>query len=111
MLVLHRRQDSTFEGKTTFSTSVLVGKRDEPLLTIAARQLVEFAHSKGTKTYVLRTVSATQHSTEQHFAQHDTVLAIFFRNCYLLPYTGEQCQLWVPAQHCSRPLVCINGTQ
>jgi hypothetical protein len=41
------RQDSTFEGKTTFSTSVLVGKRDEPLLTIAARQLVELAHSKG----------------------------------------------------------------
>jgi hypothetical protein len=35
------------EGKTTFSTSVLVGKRDEPLLTIAARQLVELAHSKG----------------------------------------------------------------
>lgn len=41
------RQDSTFEGKTTFSTSTLVGKRDEPLLTIAARQLVEHAHSKG----------------------------------------------------------------
>lgn len=41
------RQDSTFEGKTTFSTSVLVGKRDKPLLTIAARQLVELAHSKG----------------------------------------------------------------
>lgn len=47
LLLLHCRQDSTFEGKTTFSTSVLVGKRDEPLLTIAARQLVELAHSKG----------------------------------------------------------------
>lgn len=45
--LLSRRQDSTFEGKTTFGTSVLVGKRDEPLLTIAARQLVELAHSKG----------------------------------------------------------------
>jgi hypothetical protein len=26
---------------------VLVGKRDEPLLTVAARQLVEHANSKG----------------------------------------------------------------
>jgi hypothetical protein len=30
-----------------FSTSVLLGRRDEPLLTIAARQLVELAHSRG----------------------------------------------------------------
>jgi len=41
------RQDATLEGKTTYSTTVLIGKRDEPLLTVAARQLVELAHSKG----------------------------------------------------------------
>lgn len=46
-LLFCRRQDSTFEGKTTFSTSVLIGKRDEPLLTVAARQLVDLASSKG----------------------------------------------------------------
>eukprot|EP00775_Hariotina_reticulata_P004578 gene4578-4832_t len=45
--VVQARQDATFEGKTTYSTTVLIGKRDEPLLTVAARQLVELAHSKG----------------------------------------------------------------
>jgi Proteasome assembly chaperone 3 len=43
------RQDSTLEGRSTFSISVLVGRRDEPLLLIAARQLVEIAAAGSTK--------------------------------------------------------------
>ncbi|GIL75283.1 hypothetical protein Vretimale_7977 [Volvox reticuliferus] len=48
--VVSARKDATFDGRTTFSTSVVVGKRDEPTLELAARQLVEalgeLGHSK-----------------------------------------------------------------
>ncbi|GLC35635.1 hypothetical protein PLESTB_000185700 [Pleodorina starrii] len=48
--VISARQDATFDGRTTFSTSVVLGKRDDPPLELAARQLVqalgELGHSK-----------------------------------------------------------------
>lgn len=34
-------------GAVTYSTSVLLGRRDEPLLALAARQLVELASAAG----------------------------------------------------------------
>ena len=34
------RQDSTIDGRTTFTTSVVMGKREEAL-DVAARQLLE----------------------------------------------------------------------
>lgn len=41
------RPDASAEGRTTYSTAVLFGRRDEPLLTVAARQLVEAAVAAG----------------------------------------------------------------
>jgi hypothetical protein len=37
----HRRQDVSLEGKSTYSTAVLMGKRDEPLIHLVARQAIE----------------------------------------------------------------------
>ncbi|WIA35126.1 hypothetical protein OEZ86_003607 [Tetradesmus obliquus] len=62
--IIQAKQDATFEGKTTFSTSVLVGKRDEPLLTVAARQLVEHANSKGSTKPLLCCLAFKQHTPE-----------------------------------------------
>ncbi|KAF8056346.1 psmg3 [Scenedesmus sp. PABB004] len=62
--VIQAKQDSTLEGKTTFSTAVLLGKRDEPLLTIVARQLVELAHGKGINTPLLCCLALKQHTPE-----------------------------------------------
>ena len=46
--LLHRgRPDASAEGRTTYSTTVLLGRRDEPLLALAARQLVEAAVEGG----------------------------------------------------------------
>ena len=42
-----RRRDASAEGRSTFSTQVLLGRRDEPLITLAARQLVELAAEAG----------------------------------------------------------------
>jgi hypothetical protein len=42
-----RRPDASDEGRTTYSTAVLLGRRDEPLLALAARQLVEAAAEAG----------------------------------------------------------------
>ncbi|KIZ07523.1 hypothetical protein MNEG_0436 [Monoraphidium neglectum] len=46
-LNLGGRPDASAEGRTTYSTTVLLGKRDEPLLTLAARQLVEASVEAG----------------------------------------------------------------
>lgn len=62
--IIQAKQDATFEGKTTFSTSVLVGKRDEPLLTVAARQLVEHANSRGSTKPLLCCLAFKQHTPE-----------------------------------------------
>eukprot|EP00882_Tetradesmus_deserticola_P008435 GHRQ01008894.1.p4 GENE.GHRQ01008894.1~~GHRQ01008894.1.p4 ORF type:complete len:129 (+),score=33.35 GHRQ01008894.1:176-562(+) len=62
--IIQAKQDATFEGKSTFSTSVLVGKRDEPLLTVAARQLVEHANSRGITKPLLCCLAFKQHTPE-----------------------------------------------
>jgi len=35
--ILQATQDAAFDGGTTYSTAVLLGKRDEPLLQLCAR--------------------------------------------------------------------------
>jgi Proteasome assembly chaperone 3 len=47
ILELWYRQESNFEGQPTFSTSVVLGVRDEPLLTLCARSVLEHAHKAG----------------------------------------------------------------
>jgi hypothetical protein len=41
------RPDVTIEGKSTFNTTILLGKRDEPLIQLAARQMVELTSAAG----------------------------------------------------------------
>eukprot|EP00878_Enallax_costatus_P008537 GHUV01008925.1.p4 GENE.GHUV01008925.1~~GHUV01008925.1.p4 ORF type:complete len:132 (+),score=35.02 GHUV01008925.1:597-992(+) len=62
--IIQAKQDSTFEGKTTFSTSILVGKRDEILLTVAARQLVEQANSNGLTKPLICCLALRKHTPE-----------------------------------------------
>jgi hypothetical protein len=45
------RQDSTFDGHTTYNISTLLGKRDEPFLTLCARRVAEQAQSAGSTKY------------------------------------------------------------
>ncbi|PNW73745.1 hypothetical protein CHLRE_13g571000v5 [Chlamydomonas reinhardtii] len=45
--VISARQDSTFDGRTTFTTSVVLGKREDPGLELASRQLVEVIGAAG----------------------------------------------------------------
>ena len=35
--ILQATQDAAFDGSTTYSTAVLLGRRDEPLLQLCAR--------------------------------------------------------------------------
>lgn len=52
--ILCIRQDSTFEGHTTYNITTLLGKRDDVVLTLCARRIAELAHSAGnTKPIVL----------------------------------------------------------
>lgn len=44
--IISASQDSTFDGSTTYSTNVLMGKRDE-LVSLCARRIVETAGKEG----------------------------------------------------------------
>ncbi|GFR47526.1 hypothetical protein Agub_g9244 [Astrephomene gubernaculifera] len=39
--VIAARRDASFEGRSTYSTSVVVGRREDPGVELAARQLVQ----------------------------------------------------------------------
>lgn len=45
--VISGRQDATFDGHTTYSTNVVLGRRDQPGLDLCARQLVELLGRQG----------------------------------------------------------------
>ncbi|GBF98097.1 hypothetical protein Rsub_10843 [Raphidocelis subcapitata] len=62
--VLRARPDASAEGRTTYSTSVLLGRRDEPLLTLAARQLVEAAVEGGYTRPLTVTLGLKHHTLE-----------------------------------------------
>ena len=58
-------QDTAFNSSTpTFSTSILMGKRDEPLLTICARRIVEAASHAGCMTPMIICLGLREHSPE-----------------------------------------------
>lgn len=44
---LPRRQDAALDGDTTFSVSVLLGRRDEPGVELLARQVAAMAAAAG----------------------------------------------------------------
>lgn len=57
-------QDAAFDGSTTYSTAVVLGKRDEPLLQLCARQIVELAGAAGYKKPMLIGLGFKQHSMQ-----------------------------------------------
>lgn len=66
--VLRARPDASAEGRAdghaTFSASVLLGRRDEPLLELAARQLVEAAAEAGSKKPLTVALGLKRHTLE-----------------------------------------------
>jgi proteasome assembly chaperone 3 len=45
--IIEAKSDGGMDGKSTYSTNVLLGKRDEPALTLCARRIVEQAAVAG----------------------------------------------------------------
>ena len=45
--VIEARRDGVMDGQSTFTTNVLLGKRDEPALVLCARRIVEQASEAG----------------------------------------------------------------
>ncbi len=62
--ILQASQDAAFDGSTTFSTSVLLGRRDEPLLQLCARQVVEMAGSAGLRKPMVLGLCFKEHSMQ-----------------------------------------------
>lgn len=62
--IISATQDAAFDGTTTYSTTVVLGKRDEPLLQLCARQIVELAGAAGYKKPMLIGLGFKQHSMQ-----------------------------------------------
>lgn len=63
--VVATTSDAAFEAQApTFSTTVVCGKRDEPLMQLAARQIVEQAGSRGCTKPMLICMGLKDHSPE-----------------------------------------------
>ncbi|KAJ9506346.1 hypothetical protein V8C86DRAFT_2467227 [Haematococcus lacustris] len=63
--IISTTSDSAFDtAAPTFSITVLSGKRDEPLLTLCARRIVEAAASQGFTTPMLICLGLKQHRLE-----------------------------------------------
>ncbi|KAI8463093.1 MAG: hypothetical protein J3K34DRAFT_445302 [Monoraphidium minutum] len=61
--VMRAKPDATAEGRAlTYSTAVLLGRRDEPLLALAARQLVEAAVEAGNTRPLTLSLGLKEHS-------------------------------------------------
>jgi proteasome assembly chaperone 3 len=62
--VVAARQDTAFDGSTTYSTSVLMGKRDEPALILCARRIVEDAGQAGYAKPMVICLALKEHSPQ-----------------------------------------------
>jgi len=60
--VLEAKQDKAQDGTTSYSVNTLLGKRDEPLLEIAARQIVEQLSRVGEKRPLMITLGLKKHT-------------------------------------------------
>ena len=60
--VISATRDATFDGATTFSASVLMGRRDEPLLPLCARRIIDAASVKGFTKPLIVCLGLKQHS-------------------------------------------------
>lgn len=60
--ILHARKEGGVSIDPTFSVSVILGKRDEPLLVACGRQLIEQISSCGSSRHLVLTLGLKDHS-------------------------------------------------
>lgn len=84
--IIEASQDSAYAaGGATFSTTVLLGKRDEPLLPLAARQIVEAAAAAGCGKPLMLCLGLRNHSAESIKA---VIKAVAQENIWAAPSSG-----------------------
>lgn len=62
--LLHARKEEGYGTAPTFSISILMGKRDEPLLAACARQLIEQMSKTGSSRPLILSLGLSDHSAE-----------------------------------------------
>ncbi|OMO59159.1 Proteasome assembly chaperone 3, partial [Corchorus capsularis] len=62
--ILHARKEEGVSTEPTFSVSVILGKRDEPILLATARQLIEHISSSGSSMPLVLSLGLKDHSAE-----------------------------------------------
>ncbi|GMI86807.1 hypothetical protein like AT5G14710 [Hibiscus trionum] len=62
--ILHARKEEGVTVEPTFNVSVILGKRDEPMLLAITRQLIENISSSGSSMPLVLSLGLKDHSTE-----------------------------------------------
>jgi proteasome assembly chaperone 3 len=62
--LLHARKEEGYGTAPTFHISILMGKRDEPLLSACARQLIEQMSITGSSRPLILSLGLSDHSAE-----------------------------------------------
>mmetsp|Transcript_14549 Transcript_14549/g.31680 ORF Transcript_14549/g.31680 Transcript_14549/m.31680 type:complete len:143 (+) Transcript_14549:43-471(+) len=73
--VISATQDAAFDGSTTFTTTILLGKRDEPLLSLCARRIVELASAAGYRKPMIIGMALKEHTPEMVKAVEEAIKA------------------------------------
>ncbi|CAN4079236.1 unnamed protein product [Withania somnifera] len=60
--ILHARKEEGVSINPTFSVSVLLGKRDEPMLVACARQIIEHISNAGSSRSLVLSLGLREHS-------------------------------------------------
>nr|GMD56235.1 proteasome assembly chaperone 3 [Ipomoea batatas] len=60
--ILHARKEEGMTTEPNFSVSVILGKRDEPMLVACARQLIEHISSSGSSRPLVLALGLKDHS-------------------------------------------------
>lgn len=62
--LLHARKEEGYGTAPTFNVSILMGKRDEPLMVVCARQLIEQISKTGGSRPLILSLGLSDHSAE-----------------------------------------------
>ncbi|CAM8888236.1 hypothetical protein QQ045_026426 [Rhodiola kirilowii] len=62
--ILHARKEEGVSTEPTFHVSIMFGKRDEPMLSACARQLIEHISSRGSSKPLVLSLGLKDHSIE-----------------------------------------------
>ncbi|KAL5723690.1 hypothetical protein ACHQM5_007060 [Ranunculus cassubicifolius] len=62
--ILHARKEEGVSVDPTFSVSVILGKRDEPMLVASGRQLIEHISNSGSSRPLILSLGLKDHSKE-----------------------------------------------